>query len=262
MTRREFITLLGGAAAAWPLEVKAQQGERLRRIGILMPYPPTDTEYQSRMAVLLQELQRLGWTRGGNIEFDERWTMDNMDLVRANAVNLVELKPDVIVAVGGRAITILLQITRAIPIVVPGAIDPVGMGWVKSLARPGGNITGFTLLEFSMFSKLLDLPEAACAGPRSALGWCSIPTIRTVLHTGTKSRALQASSGLSPSSSRFTILPTSIARLPSSQNSPIRPSISCRTSPPKRWLSRSSRSFNGGACPRSIATPFISQPAA
>jgi putative tryptophan/tyrosine transport system substrate-binding protein len=86
--------------------------------------------------------QRLGWTPGGNIEFDERWTTDNMDLVRANAANLVELKPDVIVASGGRVIPVLLQITREIPIVVPGTVDPIGIGWVKSLARPGGNITG------------------------------------------------------------------------------------------------------------------------
>ena len=99
----------------------------------------------------------MGWTRGDNIEFDERWTMDNMDLVRANAANLVDLKPDAIVANGGRVIPVLLQLTRAIPIVVPGAVDPVGTGWVTSLARPGGNITGFTLMELSMFGKLLDL---------------------------------------------------------------------------------------------------------
>jgi putative tryptophan/tyrosine transport system substrate-binding protein len=156
MNKREFITLLGGAAA-WPLAARAQQPDRMRRIGILMPYPPTDTEHQSRVAVLRQELQQLGWTRGGNLEFDERWTTDNLDLVRANAANLVELKPDLIVVIGGRVIPILLEMTRTIPIVVPGTIDPVGTGWVKSLARPGGNITGFTLLEFSMFGKLLDL---------------------------------------------------------------------------------------------------------
>src|SRR5262249_53505662 len=112
--------------AAWPLAARAQQGERMRRIGILMPFPPTDA-------------------------------MDNMDLVRANAANLVELKPDVIVAVGGRVLPVLLQLTRTIPIVVPGSADPVGAGYVKSLAHPGGNITGFTLMEFSMFGKLLDL---------------------------------------------------------------------------------------------------------
>jgi putative tryptophan/tyrosine transport system substrate-binding protein len=162
--RREFITLLGGATAAWPLAARAQRGERTRRIGILMPYPPTDAENRSRVDALRQELQRLGWTPGGNIEFDERWTTDNMDLVRANAANLVELKPDVIVATGGRVIPVLLQITREIPIVVPGTVDPIGTGWVKSLARPGGNITGFTLMEFSIFGKLLDLLKQLTPG--------------------------------------------------------------------------------------------------
>jgi putative ABC transport system substrate-binding protein len=114
MKRREFITLLGGAGLAWPLAALAQQAPRLRRVGILMPYPPTDTEQQSRIGALRQELQRLGWTRGGNVEFDERWTTDNMDLVQANAANLVELKPDVIVALGGRVIPVLMQLTRTI----------------------------------------------------------------------------------------------------------------------------------------------------
>jgi putative ABC transport system substrate-binding protein len=116
------------------------------------------------VGALRQELQRLGWTRASNVEFDERGTTDNMDLVRANAANLVKLKPDVIVALGGRVIAVLLQITRTVPIVVPTAVDPVGTGWVKSLARPGGNITGFTQLEFSMFGKLLDLLKQLAPG--------------------------------------------------------------------------------------------------
>ena len=161
--RRELIAALGGAGT-WPLAAWAQQGERIRRIGILMPYPPIDVENRSRVDALKQELQRLGWTRGRDIEFDERWTTDNMDLVRANAANLVELRPDVIVASGGRVIPVLLQITRAVPIVVPRTVDPVGTGWVKSLARPGGNITGFTLMEFSMFGKLLDLLKQLAPG--------------------------------------------------------------------------------------------------
>jgi ABC-type uncharacterized transport system substrate-binding protein len=164
MRRREFITLIGGATAAWPFMARAQQRERIRRIGILMPFPPTDAEVHSRVDALKHELQRLGWTRGVNIEFDERWTTDNMDLVRANAANLVELKPDVIVAIGGRVIPVLLQVTRAIPIVVPGSADPVGTGYVKSLARPGGNITGFTLMELSMYGKLLDLLKQLAPG--------------------------------------------------------------------------------------------------
>ena len=164
MRRREFITLLGGAAGAWPLAVRAQQAPRLRRIGILMPYPPSDAEWQSRVGTLRQELQRLGWTRGGNIEFDERWTTDNMDLVRANAANLVELKPDAIVAIGGRVIPVLMQLTRTVPIINPGSVDPVGQGYVESLARPGGNVTGFTQMEFSVFGKILNTLKEIAPG--------------------------------------------------------------------------------------------------
>src|SRR5262245_8679870 len=164
MRRREFIGLIGGVAATWPLAAHAQQGGRMRRVGILMPFSPSDAEMQDRVQALKKELQNRGWTAGVNIQFDERWTTDNMDLVRANAANLVELRPDVIVASGGRVIPVLLQITRAVPIVVPGSVDPVGTGWVKSLARPGGNITGFTLMEFSMFGKLLDLLKQLAPG--------------------------------------------------------------------------------------------------
>jgi putative tryptophan/tyrosine transport system substrate-binding protein len=152
--RREFISVLGGAAA-WPFVARAQAADRMRRIGILMPYLPSDTQWQSRVGALRQELDQLHWTRGVNIEFDERWTTDNMDLIRANAANLVELKPDVIVAVGGRVIPILMQMTRSVPIVIPGASDPVGARYVENLARPGGNVTGFGLFDFSVIGKTL-----------------------------------------------------------------------------------------------------------
>src|SRR5262245_39804243 len=141
MKRREFITLIGGAAA-WPLAARAQS-ERLRRVGILMPYPESDTEGQMRVRAFKQELQRLGWIEGSKIQFDERWTTDNMDFVRANAASLLELKPDVIVSSGNRVIPILKQMTREVPIIFGGAVDPVGAGLVTSLAHPGGNITGF-----------------------------------------------------------------------------------------------------------------------
>jgi len=155
MRRREFITAFGGAAA-WPLAAQAQQADRVRRIGILMPYSPSDNVWQSRVGALRQELQRLGWTRGGNIEFDERWTTDNMDLVRTNAANLVELKPDAIVALGGRVIPVLMQLTRTVPIIIPGTADAVRNGYVESLARPGGNVTGFAMMEFSVIGKILE----------------------------------------------------------------------------------------------------------
>src|SRR5260370_38450453 len=142
--RRKFLaTLVAGAAAAWPLAAWAQQRERMRRIGILMPFPPTDAEVRSRVDALKHELQRSGWTPGGNIEFDERWTTDNMDQVRANAANLGELKPDVIVASGGRVIPVLLQITREIPIGLPGTVSPSVTGCVKRRSRARGNITSF-----------------------------------------------------------------------------------------------------------------------
>jgi putative ABC transport system substrate-binding protein len=156
MQRRSFITLLGGAAAAWPLAVRAQQRERTRRVAILMPYPPTDAAMQTRIRAFEQELARLGWTRNRNVQFDERWTTDNMDLIRANTANLVELKPDVIVATGGRVVPILMQLTRSIPIIIPGTTDPVVTGWAESLARPGGNVTGFTISESSVLGKLLE----------------------------------------------------------------------------------------------------------
>src|SRR6202040_1725221 len=145
MRRRGVIALLGGAAAALlrPGAAVAQQAGRPRRIGILMAYLPSDTVWQSRLGAMQDELQRLGWARGGNLEFDERWTTDNMDLVRANAANLVELKPDVIVAIGGRVVPVLMQLTRTVPIVLPGAVDAVGEGFIGSVARPGGNVTGF-----------------------------------------------------------------------------------------------------------------------
>jgi putative ABC transport system substrate-binding protein len=157
MRRREFMTLVGGAAAAWPVSARAQQASRPQRVGILMPYSPSDPAWQLRVDALRQELKKLGWTRGANIEFDERWTTDNMDLVRANAANLVELKPDAIVAVGARVVPLLMQLTRTVPIIVPGTSDPVGTGYIESLARPGGNVTGFTTMEFSVIGKIVEM---------------------------------------------------------------------------------------------------------
>jgi putative tryptophan/tyrosine transport system substrate-binding protein len=144
MKRREFITLLGGAAAAWPHVARAQQGERMRRIAILMPYSPTDTEVQARVRAFREELRKKGWAKGVNVQFDERWTTDNMDLIRAAAANLAELTPDAILAVGGRVIPVLMQATRTVPIVVLGGADPVERGWIKSLRgrRPSASRRG------------------------------------------------------------------------------------------------------------------------
>jgi len=169
MKRREFITLLGSATAIWPLAARAQS-ERLRRVGILMPFPESDTEGQTRVRAFKQELQRLGWIEGSKVQFDERWTTDNMDLVRANAASLLELKPDLIVASGNRVIPILKQMTREVPIIIAAAVDPVGAGLVASLAHPGGNITGFSILEVSVIGKMLALlKQIAPKVSRSAL---------------------------------------------------------------------------------------------
>jgi ABC-type uncharacterized transport system substrate-binding protein len=153
--RRDFIALLGGTAVAWPLAASAQTGERMRRIGILMPYAPTDMEVQARVRAFREELRKKGWAKGVNVQFDERWTTDNMDLIRAAAANLAELTPDAIMAVGGRVIPVLMEATRTVPIVVPGGADPVERGWIKNLARPGGNVTGFAILEHSVIGKML-----------------------------------------------------------------------------------------------------------
>ena len=121
MKRREFITLIGGAAAAWPLAARAQQGERMRRVGILMPFPKGDPEFEVRVRAFRQELAKLGWTDGGNLQFDERWTADHMDRVWAEAASLIASNPDAVLATGGRVIPVLMQLSRSIPIVVPGS---------------------------------------------------------------------------------------------------------------------------------------------
>ena len=156
MRRREFITLVGGAAAAWPLAARAQQGERMRRIGVLMYVAADDTEGQARLAAFTQALKQLGWSDGGNLRIDTRWA--TADDIRRHAAELAALAPDVLVAGTGTAtVAALLQATRTVPIVFVLVIDPVGAGFVASLAQPGGNATGFTVYEYSMSGKWLEL---------------------------------------------------------------------------------------------------------
>jgi putative ABC transport system substrate-binding protein len=155
--RRAFITLLGGAAA-WPLAARAQQGERVRRIGVLMAASADDSEYQARMAAFQQALALLGWTDGRNLRVDIRWATTNADEIRRHATELVALAPDVILAATGTTtVAPLLQATRTVPIVFVIVIDPVGAGFVSSLARPGGNATGFLMFEYGLAAKWLDL---------------------------------------------------------------------------------------------------------
>ena len=157
MNRREFITLLGGAAAAWPLAAHAQQPERMRRIGVLLPVAADDAEFQTRVGAFLQALQQLGWTIGRNVEIDIRWATANADAIRRHAAELAALAPDVILAHGAPTLGPLLQATRTVPIVFPVASDPVAAGFVESLARPGGNATGFMDWEYGMAVKWPEL---------------------------------------------------------------------------------------------------------
>jgi putative ABC transport system substrate-binding protein len=164
MKRREFITLLGGAAAAWPLAARAQQPERVRRIGALMNTAADDPESQANVAVFLQGLQQLGWTVGRNVGIDYRWTSGDADRVRRYAAELVALAPDVILTVGSSLVGPLQQATRTVPIVFVQVTDPVGAGYVASLARPGGNATGFTVFEYSISGKWLELLKQIAPG--------------------------------------------------------------------------------------------------
>jgi putative tryptophan/tyrosine transport system substrate-binding protein len=153
--RREFITLLGGAAAAWPLAAHTQ--ERMRRVGVLSNPGPDDAEMHSRTEAFVQGLQKLGWTVGRNLQIDFRWSNGNAERLRADAVELIALQPDVVLATSGVSIMPLLEASRSVPIVFAQTIDPVGLGVVESLSRPGGNITGFTQFEYSVPAKWLEL---------------------------------------------------------------------------------------------------------
>jgi putative ABC transport system substrate-binding protein len=154
--RRQFITLLVGAATAWPLAARAQQRDRVRRIGVLLPAAADDPEYQTRIGAFLQELAQSGWSIGRNVGIDARWAANAAD-IRRHAAELVALTPDVILATGGSTVEPLQQATRSLPIVFVNVTDPVGGGFVESLARPGGNATGFTPYEYSMSAKWLEL---------------------------------------------------------------------------------------------------------
>ena len=156
MRRREFIAALS-AAAAWPLAASAQQPERMRRVGVLMNTAPDDPVGQTRIAAFLQGLQQLGWSVGRNMQIDTRWAAGDADRIRTYAVELVALAPDVILATGSATVGPLQRANRAMPIVFVTTIDPVGGGFVESLARPGGNVTGFAAAEYGMSGKWLEL---------------------------------------------------------------------------------------------------------
>jgi putative tryptophan/tyrosine transport system substrate-binding protein len=170
MRRRDFITFLAGAGLPLPFSARAQQAAHVRRIGIVMPYAKGDAENEALVATFKQELAKLGWADGRNVQFDERWTTDNMDVVRTEAASLMASNPDVVITTGGRVVPILMQLSSSIPIVLPGGSDPVRMGYAKTLAHPGGNVTGFALFELSTLGKSIEvLKEIAPAVVRVGL---------------------------------------------------------------------------------------------
>ena len=162
--RREFITLLGSAAVAWPLAARAQQPERMRRIGVLLPAAADDAVFQTRVAVFLQELALLGWTVARNLRIDIRWATADAAEIRRHAAELAALAPDLILATGDSTVPPLLQATRTVPIVFPVVMDPVAAGYVDSLARPGGNATGFMVFDYGLSGKWLELLKEIAPG--------------------------------------------------------------------------------------------------
>src|SRR5215468_6107663 len=157
MKRRKFITLLGGAAASWPLAARAQQTEQMRRVGVLLSTHEGDPGRRAQLAAFVQRLTELGWTDGRNARLDVRWTVGSVDVGRRHAMELVALAPDVIITDTSFNVAAVQQATRTVPIVFGGVIDPVGAGLVGSLARPGGNTTGFTAFEYAIGAKWLEL---------------------------------------------------------------------------------------------------------
>jgi putative ABC transport system substrate-binding protein len=162
--RREFMALLGGAAATWPLAARAQQGKRTPRIGALMPWAASDPQVQARYAAFVQGLQQLGWIAGKNVQIETRWSRGNEEDTRKQAAELVALAPDVIFASGSAAVGPLRSVTRTVPIVFVATPDPVGAGFVDSLARPGGNTTGFSPWEYGIGAKWLELLKQIVPG--------------------------------------------------------------------------------------------------
>ena len=167
MRRRKFIAVFAAAAASWPHAARVQ--ERVRRIGVLMASTADDPDFQARIMAFLQGLQQLGWADGRNVRIDTRWATTNPDDIRRHAAELAALAPDVILAGTGTAtVAPLLQATRTVPIVFAVVIDPVGAGFVETLARPGGNATGFTIFEYNMSGKWLELLKAIAPDVRRA----------------------------------------------------------------------------------------------
>ena len=156
LKRREFITLVGGAAA-WPLVARAQQGERIRRVAVLTPLPADHPDAKARHRAFLEALRQLGWSEGHNLRVEARWSAGDPAITRKHAGELVAIAPDVILAIGSAGVAAILQATRSVPVVFAVVPDPVGSGFVESLAEPGGNATGFMMFEYDLSAKWLEL---------------------------------------------------------------------------------------------------------
>ncbi len=194
MRRRSFIGILGGAAV-WPLAARAQQPERMRRVGVLMSVAADQPDGQDRLTVFRQGLQQLGWIERRNLEMDVRWGAGEPDRIRKHAVELVALAPNVILATGSATVGPLLQVTRTVPVVFVYVPDPVGAGYVSSLVRPGGNATGFTPFEYGTAAKWLELlKQIAPASKRVAV--IRDPSIATGLSQFGAMQAVAASLGV------------------------------------------------------------------
>ena len=164
MKRRKFITLLGGAAAAWPLAARAQQPQQMRRIGVLMNSTATDATWQSYFAAFVQGLHQLGWIEGQNLRIDTRWSAGDAALARIYAAQLIGLTPEVILASSTTNLTVIQQATSTVPVVFIQVSDPVAQGFVANVTRPGGNLTGFSMYEFAIGNKWLDLLKEIAPG--------------------------------------------------------------------------------------------------
>ena len=220
MRRREFITVLGGATAAWPLVAGPQQPERVRRIGILLATTADDAEFQAWVGAFLQALALLGWTIGRNVRIDTRWATANAVEIRRHAAELAALAPDVILAHGASTVGPLLQATRTVPIVSPVFGDPVGAGFVDSLARPGGNVTGFVVFEYGMAVKWLELlKETVPSVTRAAV-------LRDPSQ-GSGTSQFAAIQAVAPSL-RVEVNPLNLRAIPQKSSAPSRPSRALR----------------------------------
>jgi putative ABC transport system substrate-binding protein len=166
--RREFIALLGGAAMTWPLAARAQQSDQTRRVGLLMNSAADSPEAQPRLSAFQEGLQQFGWTDGSNVQIDIRWGANDVELERRYAAELASLAPDLVVAAGTLSVAALHRVTRTLPILFCNVADPVGAGFVDSLARPGGNTTGFTLFEYTISAKWLEILKEINPGLKRA----------------------------------------------------------------------------------------------